>query len=630
MKKVISYSIAATVSVATCGIAAYFIFANHVSVLQPAKISPQTIVSKHSNQTVLAQNVAYSSIENAAPERHVTATHIGTSVLATNDAPTVITEMAADFVPASADGRTNNSPFEAIQLAGLSSGQNAISNLNGNLAAVAKWYGMSSAQLRELILSDSSVHIDSKGRLLHLDAGVTPSIADDNNIAATETTKASAIAPAVVATVVSPYPFDQTFKLHSKPDSTRVLYLNFVGQGSYPAFDRDKLPGTFSNDERLLIQKILLRVAESFAAFDVDVTTEPPAVPSGKIGSTIIITPQTSTIGGWAYYNSFNKFVPGAAIAFCFPNNLGYVEKYIADCVSHELGHTLGLTHQGQLPSTTYYAGQGSGETGWAPIMGVSYYKNLTQWAKGEYANANNTQDAYATMLRSGLSPRVDDHGNSIPFADALTSKNVNGLNNLTGSGVIETPSDIDMFQFFAGAGPVNLSVFGAAASSQLDLSLQLLDVNGKIIASSSTTVTTLAKIITAILPTQGTYYLRVSGAGRGSPLTTGYTSYGSLGPYSIIGTTNLATGLPSLVVINASATTGKAPLAAVFNSGGSAPTPGSKIITQKWLFGDGTAVVSAANASHIFTKPGSYQTTMTMLDSSGITTVKGVMITIN
>lgn len=28
--------------------------------------------------------------------------------------------------------------------------------------------------------------------------------------------------------------------------------------------------------------------------------------------------------------------------------------------------------------STAYYEGHGSGETGWAPIMGTSYYKNLT------------------------------------------------------------------------------------------------------------------------------------------------------------------------------------------------------------------------------------------------------------
>jgi serralysin len=47
-------------------------------------------------------------------------------------------------------------------------------------------------------------------------------------------------------------------------------------------------------------------------------------------------------------------------------------EKYTAEAISHEVGHTLGLSHDGRItPSEGYYAGHGSGDTGWAPIMGV-------------------------------------------------------------------------------------------------------------------------------------------------------------------------------------------------------------------------------------------------------------------
>jgi hypothetical protein len=535
-------------------------------------------------------------------------------------------EMPVGFVPASAAGSTENAPFGRIQLDAMTSGKNAIAQLGSNLDAVAKWYGMSSADFRQMLLSDKSVHVDTKGRVLHIDEEtVIPGAADGSTMAAS-TVSAS------VATIggASPFPFDQTFKLHTKPDSTRVLYLNFTGQGSYPAFDTDKSPATFSNAERLLIQKVLLRVAEAYAAFDVDVTTEAPSVPAGKIGATILITPQTSSAGGYAYLNSFSKFAAGAAPAFCFPNNLANGEKYIADCVSHELGHTLGLGHQGKLPSTAYYTGQGSGETGWAPIMGVGYYKNLPQWSKGEYADANNKQDAYAVMFARGLSPRADDHGNTIPFADALVAKNANGLNNLSALGRIETTGDVDMFSFVAGAGPVNLKVGGAVLGGTLDIALQLLDVNGKVLATSNSTATTLTKTLSATLTTGGTYYLSVSGAARGNPLTTGYTNYGNLGEYSISGTSALSTMTATTPVLVASAITGKGPFVIKFDASTSVPTADGKVTSYQWNFGDATAVDTGAATSHTFTKAGTYETVLKVIDTHGLTTVKGVKITIS
>ena len=51
-------------------------------------------------------------------------------------------------------------------------------------------------------------------------------------------------------------------------------------------------------------------------------------------------------------------------------------EKYIAEAISHEAGHNMGLSHDGNA-TTGYYSGQGSGATGWAPIMGVGYYQSL-------------------------------------------------------------------------------------------------------------------------------------------------------------------------------------------------------------------------------------------------------------
>ncbi len=48
----------------------------------------------------------------------------------------------------------------------------------------------------------------------------------------------------------------------------------------------------------------------------------------------------------------------------------------------------LGLQHQSTYDSNCvktaeYSPGQGSGEIGWAPIMGDGYYENLTTWHIG-------------------------------------------------------------------------------------------------------------------------------------------------------------------------------------------------------------------------------------------------------
>ena len=84
----------------------------------------------------------------------------------------------------------------------------------------------------------------------------------------------------------------------------------------------------------------------------------------------------------------------------------------MAEASSHEFGHNLGLSHDGTRSGTEYYAGHGSGLVSWAPIMGNSYYNNVTQWSKGEYADANRTQDDLA-IIDGKLGYVGDDHGDT-------------------------------------------------------------------------------------------------------------------------------------------------------------------------------------------------------------------------
>jgi hypothetical protein len=441
-------------------------------------------------------------------------------------------EMPADFVPNSAEGSIENAPFSHIDLAEISSGSRAIELLGSNLNTVAQWYGMTPDKFKQLLLDDHTMFIDRKGRVLNVDDGVNGEEVAGEVVNATTATAVGSTNSNLI------YPLDQTFKLHSKPLSTRILHLNFKGLGAKPAFDLDKIVGTFSTAEQTMIQKIWARVKEDYAPFDVDVTTEPPTSVTGKVGTSILITNLVHTAGGYAYLNSFSsKLDVKNPPAFCFQNNLGNSEKAIAECISHELGHALGLKHQ-STASVAYFGGGGEGETGWAPIMGVSYYKNLTQWSKGEFTGATNSQDAYAVMSIQGLKPRIDDYKNTIATAKAMTKSVSNGLNNLSIAGIIETPTDIDMFSFSAGLGQVSMTISTSVFSGNLDAKLELFDAKGISIATSNNDLT-LDTTVTVSIAKAGTYYLAVTGAGKGDPKQTGYTNYGSLGQYSIKGTSH-------------------------------------------------------------------------------------------
>ena len=102
--------------------------------------------------------------------------------------------------------------------------------------------------------------------------------------------------------------------------------------------------------------------------------------------------------GGVAYIGSLAW--PTSTPCFVFPAQLGNGEaKYTAEAVSHEVGHTVGLNHDGVIGGTEYYGGHGD----WAPLMGPGYYEANTQRRKGVYPNASNTQDDLAGLCSQGL-----------------------------------------------------------------------------------------------------------------------------------------------------------------------------------------------------------------------------------
>jgi PKD repeat protein len=532
--------------------------------------------------------------------------------------------------------------FPSINLPQPAQGQRALDQLGNRLPEVAAWYGMSTQEFARMIRFDRTVWLDRHGRVFFIDEVNTP-----RNQSTTSATGSGAISAA------APAPLDQTFLLHSRPGANRTIYLNFVGatltgtawnSASQPTiiaepFDLDGAPSTFSSAELERIQYIWQRVAEDYAAFDVDVTTEAP--PADRItrsgstdtvfGTTALITKRTfynCSCGGVAYLGVFDDVGNTYKPALVFYDMLGAgAEKYVADAISHEVGHNVNLSHDGTA-TTGYYQGHGSGATGWAPIMGVGYYQPLVQWSKGEYAGANNTQDDYVVMQNTGLPIRVDDRGNTAATASPLSASTVNGVTSLAGGGVIERPGDIDFFSFVSGVGTATININPAPRGPKLDILATLRDGAGNVL-STSNPVDALPATLAANIAAAGTYYVTVDGTGKGDPLATGYTDYGNIGQYTISGTTQASTNQPPVAAPTAAPASGVVPLAVTFSGTGSSDSDGS-IVAYEWNFGDGSPVVAGATAAKTYSTPGTYNATLKVTDNAGLTDSKPVTITAN
>ena len=86
--------------------------------------------------------------------------------------------------------------------------------------------------------------------------------------------------------------------------------------------------------------------------------------------------------------------------------------------------------------------------------MGVGYYNNVTQWSKGEYSGATQTQDDLS-IISSRLGYRSDDHSANKSSATELviaadgsirvSNPQTDPANTIdSNKGIIETRSDID------------------------------------------------------------------------------------------------------------------------------------------------------------------------------------------
>jgi hypothetical protein len=321
--------------------------------------------------------------------------------------------------------------------------------------------------------------------------------------------------------------------LQSRPGAQGVIYLDFDGETGPQEGWGDFEAAAPSGMTPAKVINIWARVSEDFAPFNLNVTTDLQVFLNAPETSRqrCIITPTKDAApnaGGVAYMGSFGW--SGDTPCWCFYSSSS---KYAAEIISHEIGHTLGLYHDGRISAESYYLGHGSDLVGWAPIMGAGYSKNLTQWSKGEYNSANELQDDIAIIAANpGVGLIDDDAGDSHSSAAALEVYN-NG--SIKSEGNIGAPSDVDAFFFTTTGGTVALTISPVANGQNLDVLAGIDDALGNPIVSDNPDLALHATLSTTLLA--GTYSVRVKGSARGNPLADGYSDYGSLGQYTITGT---------------------------------------------------------------------------------------------
>lgn len=465
----------------------------------------------------------------------------------------VVGAAAALLLPATVAGAATSAaepdrPGVAAMIDRPTPGAKAAQQFAGRMDDLARHNGMPVAELREVLTSDRTSWIDQDARLYYVEP-MSPEM--EAAAAAGKGTTRKPPKPPVGA--------DPTAPAHSsKPGSSRVIYIDFTGHTitgtawnaagkpssvNVTPYDTDGNASTFSTAEQAVIIETWQRIAEDYAPFDVNVTTVDPGVDAinrssstdQNYGSRLLIDPTSwyqagCGCGGVAYVGVFDSANNGYhQPALVFTQGVGTGAKNIAEAGSHEVGHNLGLSHDG-TSAIGYYRGHGA----WAPIMGVGYGKAISQWSKGEYADANQRQDDLVVMGQNGAAIKAADHGTSIATASTLVS-------GVTATGVTTTAADVDYFKVVLAAGSHTFTASPAAVGGNVDIELTVLNAAGATVGQwdpdsgqiSPGTATGLSATGTLTLAA-GTYYVRVDGSGFADPLTTGYTDYGSIGAFSV------------------------------------------------------------------------------------------------
>lgn len=362
--------------------------------------------------------------------------------------------------------------------------------------------------------------------------------------------------------------------LHSNPSSSKTVHLNFRGNvitsdwifnegqnikglETY-AFDFDNDASHFGAVDQSMIQQIWAIVAEDFAPFDIDVTTDY----SGGYGNGLAVNVAMgdTNMNGTLRTGTarLDGFVNGVDLPAIIPTQnirremaihlieedygvsykpdekiiLHYMDTRMLDIgmaigntVSHESGHFFGMQHDRALNGDEYDRGTDA----WTPLMGTNlshdrstWSRHLVNWQWIDHVHTPIYEDNFAQLI-GVLGPRLDDHGDSDELAPPMAD--VNAGVRFEGAGIISTMSDVDVFSFVAPRGGEYAIDVNVPAYANLDVAVDWYGSNHPLLDDAWLDLHT-----TVSLEEGEQYFLRVRSHG----------AYGDLGHYTAAVTWNL------------------------------------------------------------------------------------------
>jgi hypothetical protein len=328
---------------------------------------------------------------------------------------------------------------------------------------------------------------------------------------------------------IGPYQNEDVTKLQSKPGSKYVFYLNHsaVMSGSTPKNGRGK-------EE---MYRVWQCTADQYSMFDLNVTTD-VAVYNAAKAADVLKTGNITFVDQDGRSNACLACfgTTQAGTLYRDPGNGDYGYGIGMTC-AHEMGHEMGMSHDGGTPGGEYFNGLSAVQ--WCPIMGNywqsgSWANAFFTWSKGEYSTATQKEDDLRIMNVNENVPYVID---DVPSSKAIKIGSAGVISAVDNWGQIEKNTDSDAFTFEIGesGGTLNLKLDPLEYLRQLDIAAKIVDANGTAVASSNLAVNRSAEFKNLALKA-GKYSLIIQGGAELTPQT-GFSNYSSLGFYGMEGT---------------------------------------------------------------------------------------------
>lgn len=301
-------------------------------------------------------------------------------------------------------------------------------------------------------------------------------------------------------------------KLESRPNSFNVIYININGMVN-------------SEVDRTNAVQAWRMVAEDYRPFEVNITTNYSVYSNTPVKNRMKVDLNSGHNSGLCHLAGFGK---GAIQCIATVDNL-----------SHEIGHGLGISHDGGSINSIgdYYQGNDH----WGTIMGYVSLGKMGTFNNGDYEGASNKEDDLQ-IIASHLTFRADDHSNTFLNSSPLvvTRDSVSPIHN---TGVIEKSDDKDVFELnFSEKSNVNLWIKPLKYYNNLHVKATIYDADKNVLFTSSpyqhqgnvSSIMQAAKIEGDF--EKGIYYLEIENSGYSNDEGFVYSSYGSLGYYEISG----------------------------------------------------------------------------------------------